>query len=113
MPSINELQPWLRPYATYLLKVAEYNRLSPTVTSVYRSHAKQQQLYDRYLKCKRTGGSCIPAAPPGYSQHGQRLAFDLVVRQGYRSPEQAALGAVWRQMGGRWGGSVDPVHFGI
>lgn len=107
MASLRELQPWLKPYAEFLVRVAEYNGFSPTITSVYRSPAKQQVLYERW----KAGKSDIPAAPPGHSQHEHRTAFDLVVRQGYRSPQQAALGALWRQMGGRWGGDVDPVHF--
>lgn len=113
MPSIKELQPWLQPYAAFLLRVAEYNRLNPTITSVYRSEQKQSVLYQRYLQCKKSGAKCIPAAPPGASQHGQRLAFDLVVGQGMHSAQQRALGELWRRMGGRWGGEVDPVHFAI
>lgn len=113
MPSLSELQPWLRPYAEYLVTVANYNGMHPTITSVFRSRNKQQSLYARYLRCKATGGSCIPAAPPGFSQHERRTAFDLVVRQGYRSPQQRALGEFWRAMGGLWGGEKDPVHFGL
>lgn len=112
MPSITELRPWLRPYAQFLVDVAQYNGFRPAVTSVYRSPQRQQVLYQRYLRCQREGGSCLPAAPPGMSQHEQRLAFDLVVRQGYDSPEQAALGHLWISMGGRWS-PADPVHFAV
>lgn len=102
------LQPWLQPYADYLLLVAEYNDLDPVVTSVYRSYARQAVLYERWKR----GLSDIPAAPPGRSQHQQGLAFDLVVRKGgYRSDLQDALGAFWVSMGGVWN-RPDPVHFG-
>ena len=104
---IDDLQPWLVPYARYLLDVARYNGLNVTVTSVRRSRAQQQHLYDRW----RRGVTDIPAAPPGSSLHEHGLAFDLVVNSDYRGPAQAALGRFWQSMGGRWGGAVDPVHF--
>lgn len=114
MPSLSELEPWLQPYARYLVRVAEYNGLTVNVTSVYRSDAKQAQLYNRYLRCLQEGRSdCLPAAPPGHSNHGRRRAFDLVVTGGYRGSNQEALGLLWRSMGGRWGGSQDPVHFDV
>ena len=106
MPSLRELQPWLVPYAEYLELVAQFNRLSPVVTSVYRSPAAQLRLWTR----AQAGLSDLPAAPPGASLHEQRLAFDLVVGGDYRGPSQAALGAFWQRMGGRWS-PRDPVHF--
>lgn len=109
MPSLNELQPWLVPYARYLVNVAEYNGMGPvSINSVYRSPEKQALLYDRYQR----GLSEYPVAPPGTSLHEHRLAFDMNVRQGGRSPEQAALGAFWISMGGRWS-SRDPIHFWV
>lgn len=109
MPSVNELQPWLRPYARWLLDVATYNHIPYVITSVYRSPAEQQALYDRW----RSGQSPLPAAPPGRSQHGYRLAFDVVFDGDYRSERQRQLGALWQRMGGLWGGSRDPVHFAV
>lgn len=107
MTRFRDLEPWLQPYADYLLKVAEYYDLQPAVTSVYRSPQRQAVLYERWKR----GLSDLPAAPPGRSKHERRLAFDLVVRRGgYRSANQAALGQLWRAMGGRWMES-DPVHF--
>lgn len=102
------LQPWLEPYANYLLDVAVYNGFKPIVTSVFRSLQQQETLYDRFKR----GLSDLPAAPPGKSKHNYGLAFDMVITPGdYRSPAQQAVGRFWESMGGRWGGMVDPVHF--
>lgn len=103
------LQPWLQPYADYLLRVAIANGLRVSVTSVFRSIQKQDVLYQRYQR----GLSDIPAAPPGRSWHNYGLAFDLVVDGDYRGSSQTALGRFWQSMGGVWGGSRDPVHFGV
>lgn len=105
-----DLQPWLQPYADYLLEVAEYNGWRPVVTSVFRSYARQAVLYERY----RRGQSDLPAAPPGRSKHQHGLAFDLVAdqRSGYRSWRQTELGRLWQRMGGKWYAS-DPVHFEV
>lgn len=107
MPSLRELQPWLKPYAEYLITVAAHNGLGPvSINSVYRSRQSQEVLYDRYLR----GASRYPVAPPGRSLHEHRLAFDINVRQGSSSPQQTALGHFWRSMGGQWSES-DRVHF--
>ena len=107
------LQTWLIPYADYLVRVAEYNGLRVQITSVFRSNEKQQILYQRYLRCRVNSRTCIPAAPPGRSQHNYGRAFDLVVNGDYRGSSQEALGRFWQSMGGVWGGSRDPVHFGV
>lgn len=112
MASLGELEPWLRPYAEWLVRVAEYNGWKVSVNSVYRSTAKQAQLYHRYQRAKAAGDTTVlPAAPPGTSWHEHRRAFDISVTQGRDSPQQAALGRLWESMGGRWGGPRDPVHF--
>lgn len=111
MASLSELEGWLQPFARYLVQVAEYNGFQVHVTSVYRSDAKQAQLYRRYQRCLQEGGDCLPAAPPGRSNHRLRRAFDIVATTGMRSPQQRALGELWRRMGGTWGGDRDPVHF--
>lgn len=100
------LVPELRPAAYALLQVAQKAGLRPRVTSVRRSRSEQAALYARFLR----GESDLPAAPPGTSQHEHGLAFDMVLAEGYRTPNQAALGALWRSWGGRWE-SADPVHF--
>jgi LAS superfamily LD-carboxypeptidase LdcB len=99
------LIPELQPYATALYSLASQYRLAPRITSVRRSLAEQQILYERYLR----GDAAFTAAPPGRSLHNYGHAFDLVVN----SPEaQAWLGKVWEAWGGRWGGRFkDPVHF--
>lgn len=112
MADIGRLAPWLVPYARYLLDVAAYNGLRVAVTSTVRNRAQQELLYQRYLQCRRNAGTtCLPAAPPGHSDHELGLAFDLVVNGDYHSPQQAQLGAFWQSLGGRWAGSADPVHF--
>lgn len=101
------LQPELIPYAELLERVADYYGLGPvSVNSVYRSRQKQQVLYERYLK----GASDFPVAPPGTSLHEKGLAWDMNVRQGSHSAQQAWLGSVWKSWGGQWS-PVDPVHF--
>lgn len=96
------LEPWLRPYATWLYQVAQQYGLQPRVTSVRRTWGRQKVLYDRYMR----GESTLPAAPPGRSLHQYGRAFDMVTN----SP--SALGSVWRRMGGKWYES-DPPHFEV
>ncbi len=109
MPSLRQLQPWLQPYADYLVAVARLNGMGPvSVNSVYRSRKAQAVLYDRYLR----GISEYPVAPPGRSDHEHRIAFDMNVRQGGRSPEQLSIGRFWRSMGGKWS-ERDPIHFSV
>lgn len=98
------LQPWLRPYAEWLLSAAPYaGARSVRVTSVRRSRAQQRQLYSKFLR----GQSSFPAAPPGRSKHEYGLAFDMVTE-----PMSAlhTLGAWWRQLGGEWS-ATDEIHF--
>lgn len=102
----SDLHPSFAPWARWLYACAEYNRLSPRVTSTYRSLSDQQRLRSRY----EMGESRYPAAKPGCSQHNYGLAFDMV------SQNNAWLGRVWESVGGRWGGTFsnyDPVHFGV
>jgi LAS superfamily LD-carboxypeptidase LdcB len=102
--SLSALQPFLRPYAEWLLSAAPYaGANSVRVTSVVRSRAQQQQLYKNYL----AGRSRFPAAPPGRSKHEFGLAFDMVTE-----PFSAlhTLGAWWQSLGGEWS-PTDPIHF--
>lgn len=101
---MSNLEPWLTPYAEWLVWAAPYaGARTVRVTSVYRSRAQQQQLYNRFL----AGRSAYPVAPPGRSWHGYRRAWDMVTE-----PYSAlyTLGAWWRELGGTWGPS-DPIHF--
>jgi len=98
------LQPFLQPYAKWLISVAPYaGARSTRVTSVWRSRAEQQQLYDNYL----AGRSQFPAAPPGSSKHEQGLAWDMVTEP---FSALSTLGGWWIQIGGEWHPS-DPIHF--
>lgn len=97
------LQPWLAPYATWLLNYGIAQGYAPRVTSTYRSYETQRRLYAAYT----AGRSKYPAAPPGRSYHQYGRAFDLVTQPMERLHQ---LGAIWKQMGGRWWAS-DPIHF--
>ena len=110
MGALGTLQRSLRPYAEGLLEVARVAGLRATVTSVYRSRAKQRRLYNAYIR----GESVFPAAPPGCSSHESGLAFDVVIRKGRDLDLDALreLGKVWESWGGVWGGRFkDPIHF--
>lgn len=96
------MQPWLAPYAGWLLELLTANGVRYTITSVYRSTAKQQQLYDRWLK----GVNKYPVAKPGTSKHERGLAMDVVMPD-WAYPQ---LGAIWQQMGGFWS-PKDEIHF--
>ena len=117
MPSFDTLDPGLKPWAEWLKTVAEYNGLTVQITSTRRTWGQQNSLWQRFLACQGDpgafGGRCLPAAPPGHSAHEKGLAFDLVVNGDFRSPEQEALGRYWQSLGGLWGASADPVHFGV
>lgn len=114
MPSLDQLHPELVPWARWLVQVAEYNGMRVQITSTLRTAGQQESLYRRFLACRSTGGArCLPAAPPGRSDHERGLAFDLVVNGDFRGAAQDALGRYWSSIGGKWGGSVDPVHFGV
>jgi len=120
--SLNSLEPWLFPYADYLLKTGRwYNEVydwgrsggALVVTSARRSRADQWKLHQNWL----AGKSKIPAAPPGRSQHELGRAFDMM-RLGvdpFTDPLLNFLGEIWTSWGGvyggQWGGGADPVHF--
>ncbi len=103
MTSLKGLHRGLRPYAEHFLLWAESNGYRPRVTSTRRSRVEQIRLYRRYLQ----GRQPYPVAYPGTSAHEVGLALDLVSR------DNAALGRAWAELGGRWAGPGDPVHFGV
>lgn len=103
MSELSSLDARFRPWAEWLVEVARFYGLDPYVTSARRSHQTQARLYREYLQGKRT----IPVAQPGTSAHEFGLAFDLVAK------DLPGLGSIWSSVGGRWGGSGDPVHFGV
>lgn len=98
------MQAWLAPYAGWLLEVLEYNAIPYTVTSVYRSRAQQEALYDRWVR----GLNKYPVAKPGTSKHEQGLAMDVTMPAGV----YPQLGAIWARMGGFWT-PKDEVHFSL
>lgn len=109
MADLATLDPRLAPYAKYLYSLGKQYDGRLVVTSARRSMAKQQRLYNDYIR----GISKIPAAPPGRSLHQLGLAFDLarIGKDPLADPLLNWLGAVWVSWGGRWGGQRDPVHF--
>jgi hypothetical protein len=109
VPSTKALHPRFRPYADALLALARSMDARFVLTSTYRSRADQQRLYARYVK----GESPLPALPPGRSQHERGLAVDMA-RLGVDPQADellVELGRIWREAGGVWGSSSDPVHF--
>lgn len=103
MASFSKLDPRFRRAAEWIFYVAQYNGLRPRLTSAYRSLDQQKRLY----ALRQAGRHPLPVAPPGRSMHNFGLAIDMV------SSNNAALGAYWESLGGRWGGARDPVHFGV
>jgi len=98
---LERLQPWLQPWARWLVSQGSSH---VQISSVWRSHQEQVELYLAYLR----GESKYPAAPPGRSMHEYGRAFDIV------GPSDLLrhLGEVWEAVGGRWGGRYgDPIHF--
>lgn len=105
MATLKSLQPWLQPWAQWLVSLApSAGARTCRVTSAKRSRAKQRSLYDRFLR----GQSHYPVAPPGSSQHEYGLAWDMVTE-----PYSAlyTLGKWWKEVGGSWS-RKDPIHFG-
>ena len=94
--SLRALEPWLQPYAAYLL------RLYPpaVVTSTYRSYTEQLELY------RNRSRNPYPVAPPCCSWHEFGRAFDVA------APTWALeqLGAIWMSWGGTWSAD-DRIHF--
>jgi len=104
--SLSSLQPWLKPYADWLVSVAPYaGARSVRITSVTRSRGRQLALYNRFLR----GRAQFPAAPPGRSHHEYGLAWDMVTEP---FSVLATLGAWWIQLGGRWS-PKDKIHFSV
>lgn len=109
MADLNTLDRRLVPWAKWIYAVGKYYDGRLVVTSALRSRKKQAEL--RFLY--ETGRSLIPANRPGTSLHELGLAFDLarLGKEPLGDPLLEYLGAVWESVGGRHGGSRDPVHF--
>lgn len=91
------LQPWLRPYADWLLG---QSRAQLRVTSTFRSYSEQLALWNNRKN------NPYPVAPPGRSYHQLGRAFDVVGP----SAELHRLGALWLRLGGTWS-PRDEIHF--
>jgi len=98
------MQPWLAPYAGWLLDLLTANGIRYSINSVYRTRAEQQALYDRWVR----GINKYPVAIPGTSKHERGLAMDI---NSYPDVNDQ-LGAIWQRMGGFWT-AKDRVHFGV
>jgi hypothetical protein len=96
------MQPWLAPYAGWLLELCEANGIKYSINSVYRSRAKQEALYNRWLE----GKNKYPVARPGTSRHELGRAMDINTYPDVNDQ----LGAIWKKMGGFWS-PQDWVHF--
>lgn len=81
--------------------VARYYGFNARVTSVQRSKAEQERLYYNY----KMGWSVLPAAKPGTSAHERGTAIDIV------TDNLPALIELMRQVGFKWAGMKDKVHF--
>lgn len=104
MASTRVLDPRVRAFADWFIRVLQYNGVTVTVTSTRRSMDEQKALYDRYKR----GLSRYPAAAPGKSTHGIGIAMDLHLDP----PVYAAAGALWERFGFTWGGRFqDEIHF--
>lgn len=97
--TLGGLQPWLRPYAEYLLQWAT-TQGGVRVTSVYRSYSDQLSLW------LNRSSNPYPVAPPGQSYHQYGRAFDVSADIELLE----LMGRVWRSWGGTWSPS-DPIHF--
>ena len=112
MASTRDLDPRFKPIADAL--IAALREIDPryVITSARRSSTAQAQLYARY---RRGEPGVFTVAIPGTSAHERGLAVDIA-RIGLHpmsDPLLHAVGTWWRGVGGVWGGTKDPVHFGI
>ena len=96
------MEPWLAPYAGWLLELLELNGIRYSINSVRRTRAQQEALYDRWLR----GLNKYPVALPGTSRHELGRAMDI---NSYPDVNDQ-LGAIWKRMGGFWS-PKDWVHF--
>jgi len=96
--------------AALLIIAINEARMHFTITSGYRSDAKQQQLIDQYLAGNK---QVYTPAPVGKSLHGctswtgspDSLAIDISTDNPPRAGQLAAKLDIW------WAGMKDPVHF--
>ena len=111
MADLRTLQPWLQPWARWIFDYGKSIDARLTVTSARRSSWDQQRLFNRWI----SGQSTIPAATPGTSKHELGEAFDMasIGVNPFEDPYLPWLGRWWAYYGGLYGGTRDPVHFGV
>jgi len=111
MADLRSLQPWLQPWAYWIFDWGKSWNPKLVVTSARRDWWKQFRLYQDWI----TGKSAIPAAPPGKSKHQLGEAFDLasIGIDPFEDESLPVLGYWWQYYGGLYGGTKDPVHFGV
>ena len=111
MADLRTLQPWLQPWARWIYDYGRSFNPKLVVTSARRDSMKQQRLRADYL----SGKSKIYAAPAGTSRHEFGEAFDMasVGVDPFDDWSLPWLGYYWQYYGGLYGGSSDPVHFGV
>ena len=101
--SLASLADTFRPWAEWIVNLAKYADASVRVTSTFRTHAKQQELY----KAWRQGRSRYPAARPGNSAHEYGYAVDLVFSN---ADARDVVRNIWVGAGGNLGND-DEIHF--
>lgn len=111
MADLRSLQPWLQPWARWIFDYGKSINPKLVVTSARRDLWKQTQLYNDWI----SGKSAIPAAPPGRSRHQFGEAFDMasIGVDPFEDWSLPWLGYWWQYYGGLYGGTKDPVHFGV
>lgn len=126
---IAQLHPTIQLAAADLLYRAEQEGIHLIITQGYRSSKDQADLWNKgrvtvgaHARPGRPLGDIVTKAPPGFSWHEYRLAFDVAPADKEGNPhwpEDAALWlrigelgeAVGLEWGGRWQTIVDRPHF--
>lgn len=116
---IAQLKTAVQPKARELLQRAINKGIPLVVTQAYRDSSEQARLY---AQGRTTPGSIVTNAPPGWSWHEYRLAFDVaVLDQATGRATWPNDNALWAQIGtagkaaglewgGDWTGIVDRPH---
>ena len=118
-PLIQQLHPSVQPMASEMLQRAINVGIPLVVTQSYRSPATQAALY---AQGRTAPGAVVTNAPPGWSWHEFRLAFDVAVIGPNGQPAWPNDVALWARIGetgkaaglewgGDWTGIIDRPHF--
>lgn len=116
---LTDLDDDVRKMANRLVEDASREQIWLIVTQTYRTADQQQALYDRG---RRTPGLIVTHAPPGYSWHEFRRAFDVAIKSfsGDKTPADVydgpwgRIGDLGEAAGLDWGGRwkrPDQPHF--